>query len=190
MARLFRFFDLPFLVLAGLVVLLSGFPVAAEPCTCDEVAKGTCVPPGAGTGQVKCTTPIPHPGFELPIPPGSYTRTCPLSVLDGNNTLRAQCRDFNGHLVDAMLMGVNVPPCLDDIENCNGRLFCDKGGTPPPGSYKDSCRCRHVSGTTLTADCKRSDGSWTGDTGISTSLQNFGNCRNGVDNVNGELKCH
>jgi hypothetical protein len=110
--------------------------------------------------------------------------------LDGNNTLRAQCRDINGNFVDAMLMGVNVSPCRDDIENCNGRLFCDKGGTPPPGSYKDSCRCRHVSGTTLTADCKRSDGSFTGDTGISTSLENFGTCRNGVDNINGDLRCH
>src|SRR5215831_20776652 len=41
------------------------------------------------------------------------------------------------------------------------------------GSYRQSCRCVHVTTGTLTTDCRRSSGSWTGTNGRGSQLPNF-----------------
>ncbi len=181
-------FKIAALILALLTPLCSSPADAA--CTCDQVAKGTCVPHGSGTGHPACARlPKIGPTTRADAPRGSYQQTCRNFRFDGK-VLAAECKTLNGGWASAMLLGVDTPPCRVDIENCNGRLFCNKGSKPPPGSYKESCRCVHVSATTLTADCRRSNGAWSGDTGISTALGGFASCKKGIDNIDGSLRCH
>ena len=185
--RLFRI--VTSILVTQLFILGAGSADAA--CTCDQVRKGTCVPPGSGTGHPMCTPPptFGPPTISVDTPRGSYQQTC-RNVRFNGDVLAADCKTFNGAWTPAMLLGAQTPPCLADIENCNGRLFCNRGSMPPPGSYKESCRCTHVSATTLTADCRRSNGTWSGESGISTQLPNFASCRNGIDNIDGALRCH
>ena len=54
----------------------------------------------------------------------------------------------------------------------------------PSGSYADSCRHIEFDGDTLTATCRRSDGTWR-----NTWLPNADNCDGNIANDNGQLEC-
>jgi hypothetical protein len=57
-------------------------------------------------------------------------------------------------------------------------------GTPPGGSYTQSCQNMYVRLGALYASCKNKGGQW-----VSTSLSNVSQCNWDVDNDNGTLKC-
>lgn len=54
----------------------------------------------------------------------------------------------------------------------------------PPGSYQQSCRQLHWSGTTLVAECRKSDGNFSG-----TGLPNALRCRGDIADIDGRLQC-
>jgi|SRR5579864_368651 len=117
------------------------------------------------------------------IPAGSYKQTCRMQLdCTTKTTITGSCKKFDGTLKPASL---TVTGCTD-IENCDGTLRCNVGGSPPQGSYRQSCRCVHVRNGRLTADCRRSNGSWTGTDG--SVLPSFASCKN-VDNIEGKLSC-
>ena len=72
-----------------------------------------------------------------------------------------------------------------DIATKDGTLHCNMGGPLPNGSYTQSCRDMWIAGGTLTAQCKDRGGNWQ----QPNSLQ-LASCRNGIDNIDGTLKCH
>lgn len=55
----------------------------------------------------------------------------------------------------------------------------------PPGSYQRSCTQIHWSGSTLVAECSRSDGRTTG-----TGLPNALRCHGDIGNNDGQLQCN
>jgi hypothetical protein len=54
----------------------------------------------------------------------------------------------------------------------------------PGGSYLESCRDVRAYGDTVSALCRREDGSW-----ARTALRDAGDCRGGIANTNGRLTC-
>jgi hypothetical protein len=120
------------------------------------------------------------------VPRGSYQQTCRNMVSDCGTqpTITSSCKTLDGAWKPAALSAINT---FSDIENCNGVLRCNRGGEPPQGSYRQSCRCVHVQTGTLTADCRRSNGSWTDTDGLGTQLKNFASCKNGIENIEGTL---
>ncbi|HEX3952882.1 MAG TPA: hypothetical protein VHW90_04875 [Stellaceae bacterium] len=54
----------------------------------------------------------------------------------------------------------------------------------PGGPYLQSCRDVRASGGTVSAVCRRSDGSW-----VQSQLQSADRCAGGVGNTNGQLGC-
>ena len=54
----------------------------------------------------------------------------------------------------------------------------------PPGSYLRSCTHVGTHGDTLTADCRRTDGSWG-----RTALRDVGRCVGDIGNMDGQLAC-
>jgi len=118
------------------------------------------------------------------LPAGSYQQTCKNSNASGG-TLTAQCKDNNQNYQPTSAL-TNYQQCIGDIQNLNGQLQCNKGGTTPPGSYQQSCRDIYVNGTTLYATCKTRDGGWSS---TPTSLSNTNQCIGGVLNIDGVLRC-
>jgi len=55
----------------------------------------------------------------------------------------------------------------------------------PPGSYLRSCTHVATRGDTLTADCRRTDGSWG-----RTALRDVGRCVGDIGNMDGQLACN
>lgn len=55
----------------------------------------------------------------------------------------------------------------------------------PGGSYSDSCRDVRYDGDSLTAKCRRADGSWR-----NTWLPNADNCDGNIVNDDGQLECN
>jgi len=55
----------------------------------------------------------------------------------------------------------------------------------PPGSYLRSCTHVGTHGDTLTADCRRTDGSWG-----RTALRDVGRCVGDIGNMDGQLACN
>jgi hypothetical protein len=55
----------------------------------------------------------------------------------------------------------------------------------PPGSYLRSCTQVATRGDTLTADCRRTDGSWG-----RTALRDVGRCVGDIGNMDGQLTCN
>jgi hypothetical protein len=55
----------------------------------------------------------------------------------------------------------------------------------PPGSYLRSCTHVPTHGDTLTADCRRTDGSWG-----RTALRDVGRCVGDIGNIDGQLACN
>ena len=70
------------------------------------------------------------------------------------------------------------------INNVDGRLQCNKGGTAPAGSYAKTCRDSYVSAMELHSFCKTAAGIWQ-----PTQLDNFRRCRSEIVNLNGRLEC-
>jgi len=54
----------------------------------------------------------------------------------------------------------------------------------PNGSYQRSCTQLHWSGSTLVAECRRTDGRYTG-----TGLADAARCRSDIANIDGQLRC-
>lgn len=109
-------------------------------------------------------------------PAGSYQKTCSSIAYDGT-TLTAQCQTMQGASVSASL---SYPTsCVGDIGNINGVLAC----AGPNGSYALTCRSISVSGSTLSAECQKRDGSW-----IPASLPNFQGFHGDITNCNGVLQ--
>lgn len=117
-------------------------------------------------------------------PPGSYRQSCRDIYVNGT-TLYAACKDNNGAWQPQSIL-TDIQQCTGDIQNLNGKLECNKGGTTPPGSYQQSCRDIYVNGTTLYATCKTSNGAWSS---TPTSLSNVNQCIGGILNINGVLRC-
>ena len=55
----------------------------------------------------------------------------------------------------------------------------------PPGSYLRSCTHVATHGDTLTADCRRTDGSWG-----RTALRDVNHCVGDIGNMDGQLACN
>src|SRR5712691_4249156 len=55
----------------------------------------------------------------------------------------------------------------------------------PTGSYLHTCRHVATLGDTLTADCRRTDGSWG-----RTALRDVGRCVGDIGNMDGQLACN
>jgi hypothetical protein len=173
---------------------LLGLPSLALACDCGQDANGHCV---------ACKAPVPspfggganqgHPGVVpvLPFhgrvchvdqpPRGSYQQSCQRVTWDCKR-LSAVCRNRQGANVQTSLGGTES--CIGDIANMNGILRCSTGMAPPGGSYKQSCRDIFVGSGLLHAECRQSNGTWS----QSRALP-FGQCRNGIDNINGTLTC-
>lgn len=116
-----------------------------------------------------------------PAPLGSYTQTCRGSYVAGN-TLFSTCQTQSGMLRTTQLP--DISQCLGDITNGDGQLQCNKGGTPPRGSYTKTCRDSFVTGVTLHGSCKTATGMWQ-----TSQLDDFQRCRGDIINDNGKLRC-
>lgn len=123
-------------------------------------------------------------GADQP-PPGTYTKTCRNINYSAtqNKILNASCKTLKGSWKPAQFS--NVSQCLaqrGDIENCNGTIECTRVGIPSLGSYRQSCFCCRMVGTTLSCYCitKKNVSRW-------TSLANAGSYGS-IWNDNGVLK--
>ena len=123
--------------------------VQADIVNCDGVLRaGDCAPAFAP---------------RVLAPRGSYASSCSEVRVEGN-TLFATCRRTNGQMQPSQL-----PDALavkGDIANCDGFLHvggCGGFVAPKPiplprGSYSHSCDDAHLEGTTLVANCRRTNG--------------------------------
>jgi hypothetical protein len=68
----------------------------------------------------------------------------------------------------------------------DGVLHCSKGGSPPGGSYTESCRDIYVDGGVLYAQCKTRSGQWNPPDPKGLT---YATCRNGIENIDGHLRC-
>lgn len=117
-------------------------------------------------------------------PDGTYKRTCRnINYTPGSDRLTATCKKINGSWTGAQFN--NCMRCRNgggDIENCNGKIECTGIRIPNVGSYKRSCFCCRMEGSTLSCYCitKRNTSHW-------TSLSNAGSYRN-ISNDDGILR--
>jgi len=118
------------------------------------------------------------------LPKGSYKDSCKNSYTEGKR-LYSTCEQRNGRWNKT---SINYKKCDKNISNDNGELVCGKagggGGKLPPGSYKDSCKNIYKEGNTLEADCRNKNGKW------KHSSIRFKDCKNGLWNDNGKLRCN
>ena len=127
---------------------------------------------------------VPYHGpvcFVDQPPRGSYQRSCRNITWDCK-TLSAICASRSGGTQQSTLSAPEL--CIGDIANMDGVLRCSKGSAPPGGSYTQSCRDIRVENGLLSAQCRHSNGQWTNSPPLA-----FGNCRNGIDNMEGTLRC-
>jgi len=117
-------------------------------------------------------------------PRGSYSQTC-REIRTRGDDLRAVCQTMNGQWVSSTLDGYNR--CVGEIVNDDGRLECTRRGgrSVPPGSYSQTCRNIYVRGDFLRAQCQDMRGEW-----VWSQLDDWDDCRRGIDNVNGQLRCN
>ncbi|HMF91741.1 MAG TPA: CVNH domain-containing protein [Candidatus Angelobacter sp.] len=115
-------------------------------------------------------------------PRGSYRETCRDIDVRGDQ-LRARCEDINGNWVPTSL---DFDRCTGDIVNDNGHLECTRRGGRiiPPGNYTQSCSRIYVRGDTLRALCQTEDNRW-----VWAQLNDWDDCRGGIWNENGQLRC-
>ncbi len=121
----------------------------------------------------------------LDNPRGSYQSSCKNIKVRGD-VLYARCKDNNNHWVDSSLN--DYDRCGGDISNLNGQLSCGQGGGSygaPAGDYTQTCRDIRVEGNTLRARCQTGNGDW-----VDTYLDSYNRCRNGISNINGQLRCN
>jgi hypothetical protein len=125
-------------------------------------------------GSLKCSMGAAPPG-------GSYTRTCRDAFTTGT-TLHASCKNRGGGWQPTQLGGFNT--CRGEVYNFDGMLTCSRGtGAPPSGSYLQSCKDIVVSGSLLSAQCRKVNGSY-----APFTLGNFNGCT-AIDNLDGAIVC-
>jgi hypothetical protein len=112
-------------------------------------------------------------------PAGSYQKTCKDAKFAKNN-LTATCKTGNGGGYAAPSTLADAAGCVGDIGNVHGTLVC----TGAVGSYYLSCKDSSVVGSTLTATCKKKDGSWA----APSSLSNFQGFDGSINNCDGQLR--
>ncbi|MEN6321078.1 MAG: CVNH domain-containing protein [Syntrophaceae bacterium] len=117
-----------------------------------------------------------------PTPNGTYKKTC-RNISYNASTDRitgASCKKLNGSWNTTQFN--NCSQCRGDIENCNGTIECTGVNIPNVGSYKRSCFCCRMVGSTLSCYCnpKKGTSRW-------TSLNNATNYSD-IWNDNGSLK--
>jgi hypothetical protein len=110
------------------------------------------------------------------IPPGSYQKTCTGISVSGT-TLKATCKTFSGQSMQTDLP--YYASCVGDLGNINGTLAC----AGPNGSYALTCRDAVVKGDTLSASCKKINGSYN-----NTSLKGFQGFQGNISNCDGNLR--
>lgn len=117
-------------------------------------------------------------------PRGSYSQSC-RDIQAHGNSLRAVCQTMRGDWVETSLNGLNQ--CVGDIVNDDGRLECTRRGgrLVPVGSYSQSCRNIYVRGDNLRAMCQNRGGQW-----VWSELRDWDDCRGGVQNDDGRLRCN
>jgi hypothetical protein len=111
-------------------------------------------------------------------PAGSYQKTCK-SISFTNNKLTATCLTGNGGSYAAPSTLADAAGCVGDIGNVHGNLAC----TGAVGSYYLTCKDSRVEGSTLSATCKKKDGSW-----VPASLANFQGYHGNINNCDGQLR--
>jgi hypothetical protein len=121
---------------------------------------------------------------DPPAPNGTYKKTCRnISYNPAADRLTANCEKLDGSWKGTQFSNCNQ--CLashGDIENCNGTIECTGVGIPNVGSYKRSCFCCRMQGSTLRCYCiaRNNASRW-------TSLTNASSYRD-ISNENGTLK--
>ena len=117
-------------------------------------------------------------------PAGTYTKTCKnINYSAGQDRILASCKRLNGNWKNTQFS--NCSQCLaqhGDIENCDGTIECTGVNIPNVGSYKRSCFCCRMEGSTLRCYCITRN-----NVSRLTSLPNAGNYRD-IWNDNGALK--
>ena len=92
---------------------------------------------------------------------------------------------MRGDWVETSLNGLNQ--CVGDIVNDDGRLECTRRGgrLVPTGSYSQTCRNIYVRGDNLRAMCQNRGGQW-----VWSELHDWDDCRRGIQNDDGRLRCY
>jgi hypothetical protein len=124
-----------------------------------------------------------HDGDRGYAPRGSYSESCREIHVHGDS-LRAVCQTVNGNWVESRIN--DYDRCVGEIVNDDGRLECTRRGgrLVPAGSYSQSCHNVYVRGDDLRAMCQSRDGRW-----IWSELRDWDDCRRGIVNENGNLRC-
>jgi hypothetical protein len=115
------------------------------------------------------------------LPRGSYRETCRDIRMRGDS-LTARCQAVNGRWVRTSLN--DVGRCIGEIVNDDGYLQCGRRTWQAKGTYVESCAPIYVRGDDLRARCQTRDGRW-----LWTSLDGFERCRDGIVNIDGQLRC-
>ncbi len=142
----------------------------------------------------QCSTPIANFNGTLVCsagvaPTGSYLRSCSVAWIGtdadtGAPALSALCKTTTGASLPAKLLNYNQ--CSGDIANFDGILGCNINGTPPTGSYTQTCRFVWLDGNRLHAECKNRSGTW-----VQSTLDDANLCPAGsVANLDGTLACN
>lgn len=157
---------------------------ATVPCPSGGSGPGGGAPGAGHSGEVLIMPPSHGPVCFVDQPPrGSYQRSCEKIVWDCK-TLKATCRNRAGANV-ATTLTTGDCVAFGDIANMDGRLHCNKGGPLPNGSYTQSCRDMWIAMGVLNAECKDRGGNWKPPSSLTVA-----SCRNGIDNMDGTLRCH
>ena len=104
----------------------------------------------AACGAIIATIPI-NPAFAAPTDPSSYPASCRNIRVTGA-TLTASCRRINGTYKSTSIL-------IRGIFNGNGVLLYSSNPRAA-SSYQNSCRRIDVAGATLTASCRRINGTY------------------------------
>lgn len=134
---------------------------------------------GAGYGRDR-----DHDGDRRDAPRGSYAQSC-RDIRTRGDDLTAVCQTMNGQWVSSTLD--HYDRCVGEIVNDDGQLQCTRRGgrVVPVGSYAQTCRNVYVRGDFLRAQCQAVDGSWRW-----SQLNDWDDCRRGIVNDNGNLRCN
>ena len=119
-------------------------------------------------------------GASANVPAGSYRQSCTACSVSGES-LTAWCKSIRNQ--DRQSTLYNFHACRSGIENMDGFLTCNKGDSPPGGSYKGSCRNINVERNTLYASCRNVNGDW------KEANLALGHCNYEIYNTNGALAC-
>jgi hypothetical protein len=123
----------------------------------------------AACGAILATIPV-QAAFAKATDPSTYQDSCTGISVSGA-TLTAVCRRRDGSF------NTKTAILIRGIDNANGKLTYSRNSTAA-STYQDSCDHIQVFGATLTAQCRRRDGSFNTKTTILIR---------GIDNVNGKL---